>query len=145
MSGKSLKLKAILIIAALATLLTLASCIVTSHDFGVEISSDDFNENPHSIRNDFQMEVNDKLRVKLSANPTTGFEWSYEMSGDDVLKEEDHDYEEPKEGLMGASGMDVWTFEATEKGTSQVIMKYGRPWEGGEKATWTYTINVTVK
>jgi len=140
-----MKSRIILIIATLATLLTLVSCIVTSQALGVEISGDRFTEEPHSIRNDFQMEVNDKLTVKLRSNPTTGFEWTYKTSGDTVLKEEDHDYEEPKEGLMGASGMEVWTFEAFEKGTTEVIMEYGQSWEGGEKGVWTYTITVTVK
>ncbi|MFC2059345.1 protease inhibitor I42 family protein [Chloroflexota bacterium] len=141
-----MKSRTILIIATLATLLSLASCIVTSQALGVEIACDRFTEDPHSIRNDFQMEVNDKLTVKLCANPTTGFEWTYETSGDTVLKEEDHDSEEPeKEGVMGASGTEVWTFEAFEKGTTEVIMEYGQQWEGGEKGVWTYTITVTVE
>lgn len=68
----------LLLIAILS--LNLVSCFVTSHDTHVEISCNDFMENPTSARNDFTMEVGDKLYITLCSNPTTGFEWSYEMS-----------------------------------------------------------------
>jgi predicted secreted protein len=126
-------------------LLALSSCIVTSRLTNVEISCDEFAESPHSIRNEFQVEVGDKITVKLCSNPTTGFQWDYEMTKEDVLKEEDRDFEEPEGDVTGAAGIDVWTFEAVEKGTTEVQMEYSQPWEGGLKAEWTYTITVTVE
>jgi len=66
--------------------LSLLSCIITSRAIGVEISCDEFNENPHNIRNEFQIEIGDKITVKLCSNPTTGFQWKYEAVGDIVLQ-----------------------------------------------------------
>ena len=141
-----MKVRIILIFLMLAASLSLLSCIITSRAIGVEISCDEFNENPHSIRNEFQVEIGDKITVKLCSNPTTGFQWKYEIIGDTVLKEEDHDFEEPEgKGLVGAAGKEIWTFEAVEKGTTEVRMEYSRPWEGGEQAEWTYTFTVTVE
>ena len=140
-----MKVRIILIFLMLAASLSLLSCIITSRAIGVEISCDEFNENPHSIRNEFQVEIGDKITVKLCSNPTTGFQWKYEIIGDIVLKEEDHDFEEPESNVPGAAGIEVWTFEAVEKGTTVVRMVYSQPWEGGEKAVWTYTIAVTVE
>ena len=133
-----------LIVIGILTLTTL-SCIITSRDINVEITCDDFAENPTSSRNDFEMEIGDKLYVVLCSNPSTGFEWSYEMSDDSVIKEEDHDFEEPDSNLPGAAGKETWTFEAVDKGTTIIDMDYSQPWEGGIKQEWTYRITVTVK
>lgn len=141
-----MKVRIILIFLMLAASLSLLSCIITSRAIGVEISCDEFNENPHSIRNEFQVEIGDKITVKLCSNPTTGFQWKYEIIGDIVLKEEDHDFEEPEgEGVVGAAGEEIWTFEAVKQGTTEVRMEYSRPWEGGKQAEWTYTFTVTVE
>jgi len=125
--------------------LSMLSCIVTSRDTHVEISCDDFTENPTSVRNDFQIEIGDKIYVELCSNASTGFEWSYEMSGDNAVKEEDHDFEEPESDLVGAPGKETWTFEGIRKGTTVISMEYSQPWEGGMKGEWTYTINVVVE
>ena len=121
-----MKLRIIMMFVILIASLSLVSCI-TSHDFNVEISCDEFAENNHTM-NDFQAEIGDKIRVKLCSNPTTGFRWEYKMTGDIVLQEEDYDFEEPEgDGVAGAGGKEIWTFEAIEKGTTEVRMEYSRP------------------
>ena len=134
---------AVLIIIILA--LNLVSCFVTSRDIHVDISCNEFAENPTGIRNDFEMEIGDKLYVVLCSNPSTGFEWSYKMSDDSVIKEEGHDFEEPDSNLPGAAGKETWTFETVDKGTTMIDMEYSQPWEGGIKQEWMYRITVTVK
>ena len=137
-----MKLRIILIFTMLIASLSLSSCI-TSRDINIEITCDQFNEN-HHMRNDFQVEIGDKIRAKLCSNPTTGFKWEYEMSNLNVLKEEDYDYQEPEGDVVGAPGIEVWTFEAVAKGKTEVRMVYSQPWEGGIKGEWTYRINVAV-
>ena len=138
-----MKLRIILIFVVLVASLSLSSCI-TSRDINVEITCDQFHEN-HHMRNDFQVKIGDKIRTKLCSNPITGFKWEYEMSNENVLKEEDYDFEEPESDGVGAPGIEVWTFEAVAKGTTEVHLAYSQPWEGGEKEVWTYTITVTVE
>lgn len=135
--------KIALILIAVVALISASSC-VTSHDINLEISCEQFTENNHHS-DEFQMEVGDKIRVKLCSNPTTGFRWVYEMTVEDVLMEEDYDYEEPNTSVVGASGTETWTFEAAEKGITEVYLAYSQTWEGGEKEVWTYTITVTVE
>jgi len=118
---------------------------VTSRETHVEISCDDFTENPTSILNDFEIEIGDKVYVELCSNPTTGFEWSYEMSGDTAIKEEDHDFHAPEGDVPGASGKEEWTFEGVDEGTTEIFMEYSQPWEGGIKQEWTYRITITVE
>ena len=139
-----MKLRIFLIFTLFTTVLLLSSCIVTSHDFQEEISCNEFNENHHRS-GEFDVEVGDKIRVELCSNPTTGFQWDYQTTIEGVVKEEDHDFEEPKGNVPGAAGIELWTFEAVEKGTTEVQMEYSQPWEGGLKAEWTYTMTVTVE
>ena len=139
-----MKSRVILMSAIIAVLLLSTSCIVTSRDINVDISCDEFRAH-NNVRNDFQVEVGDKIRAKLCSNQTTGFKWEYEMSNENVLNEEDYDFEEPKGDVTGAAGIEVWTFEAISKGTTEVSMEYSRPWEGGEKAEWTYIMTVIVE
>ena len=139
-----MKVRIALVFLMLAVSLSLLSCVVTSRDINVDISCDEFRAN-HHVRNDFQVGIGDKIRAKLCSNLTTGFKWEYEMSNVNVLKEEDYDFEEPKSDVPGAAGVEVWTFEAVEKGTTEVRLEYCQPWEGGLKKEWTYTITVTVE
>jgi predicted secreted protein len=139
-----MRLKIFLIFTILTSLLVLSACIVTSHDFNVEISCDEFDESNHRS-DEFEVEVGDKIRLELCSGPTTGFQWDYKMTVEDILKEEDHDFEDPEGDVAGEAGIEVWTFEAIETGMTEVQMEYSQPWEGGLKAEWTYTVTVTVK
>jgi len=53
--------------------------------------------------------------------------------------------EDGKSPAPGTPGKEVWTFKTLKKGTTEVSMEYSRPWEGGEKAEWTFDLVVTVK
>ena len=138
-----MKLRIMLVIAILAILLSSLSCI-NSRSINVEISCDQFSQNKN-LRNEFQAGIGDKITITLCSNRTTGFQWGYKTTVENVIKEEDHDFQEPKGNVVGAAGKEVWTFEAVGKGTTEIQMEYSRPWEGGEQAEWTYTVTVTVE
>jgi predicted small secreted protein len=69
-----MKMKVIAITTLLLLSLSLSSCIVTSQLINVDISCEEFRENPKSTINDFQIELGDKITVELCSNPTTGFQ-----------------------------------------------------------------------
>ena len=87
-----------------------------------------------------------ELIVDLAANPSTGYSWTQPAIGTPaVITQIDSKYVAPETKALGAAGVQVWTFKASEKGTTTVKMDYSRPWEGGEKAEWTFTLTVTVQ
>ncbi len=139
-----MKLRVFLTFTLFTAALLLSSCVVTSHDYNVEISCDEFSENNHRS-GEFEVEVGDKIRLELCSNPSTGFQWIYKTTIENVVQEEDHDFEPPEVDVPGAAGVELWTFEAVEKGTTEVQMEYSQSWEGGLKAEWTYTMTVTVE
>jgi inhibitor of cysteine peptidase len=124
-------------------------CSPVPKQVSVEASCDDFYEH-QAISQEVQVAVDGSLTVTLCSNPTTGFEWeSASISDQTVLQEVDHKFEASEAtgdgSAVGAPGRDVWTFQALKKGTSTISMEYSRPWEGGEKAEWTFVLTAVVK
>jgi len=115
----------------------------------LEVSCDEFGSENHTSR-EAEMSVGSLLAVTLCSNPTTGFQWSEtaEISDPSILEQVSHKYI-PLEGgqspQVGTAGQEVWAFKALETGTSTVYMEYSRPWQGGEKAVWTFELTVTVE
>ena len=141
-----MKAKLVLICAVGVLSLFLFACAPVAKQASVEVSCDDFSQQPH-LSKQVEVAAGGTLTVTLCSNPTTGFEWeSARISDQAVLQEVDHRFESPEaENIVGAAGKDVWTFRALKKGTSTVSMEYSRPWEGGEKGEWTFNLTVTVK
>jgi len=46
------------------------------------------------------------------------------------------------ENIVGGAGKEVFTFRTLKKGVSTIDFEYSRPWEGGEKAQWTFKLEV---
>lgn len=112
----------------------------------IEISYDDL-LNQKQISRSTSLAVGDFLQVSLGASPSTGFTWEEKLliSDPKVLTQTGHEVIAPKQDQPGASGSEVWMLQATGPGNSTVSTTYGRPWPGGEKDSWVFSVNVTVK
>jgi inhibitor of cysteine peptidase len=144
--GNGMKAKLIMVGLMVVTVMALLACSATPKEASVQVSTDDF-MNQKNISQQVDVPNGGSLTVTLGSNPTTGFKWSEEAQVSDsaVLKQMEHKYVAPDGKLMGAAGDEVWTFKALKKGVATVTLEYSRPWEGGEKGEWTYTLTVTVK
>jgi inhibitor of cysteine peptidase len=134
----------ILPVVILGICLLLVSSCTTSHDYNLEVTCEDFTDNPNN-ESEFTLEVGDKIRIELCANPSTGYEWDYEMTVDGIVAEEDHDYDEPEDDLVGAPGTEFWTFEAVNSGNTEITMEYAPPGAGNTEDSWTLVMVVTVQ
>ena len=144
-----MKSKLILMCAIVAISLCLFAGCGAPKQASVEVSCDDFYQHQH-ISQEVEVAVDGSLTVTLCSNPTTGFQWSEsaQISDPTVLEQTDHKFVPPPERpepVEGEAGKEVWTFKALKKGTTEVSLEYSRPWEDGEKATWTFVLTVTVK
>jgi inhibitor of cysteine peptidase len=135
----------ILVVAALIVLvMSFVSCSGSALMINIDVSCDQFEQRSPDLENEFDIEVGDKIKAKLCANPTTGYSWDYVLPDESVMKFESHEYMEPDTDLVGASGTDVWIFKAVKAGEVVIKMEYSRPWENGTETERTYTMDVTV-
>jgi inhibitor of cysteine peptidase len=119
----------------------------TSDKYLVNITDKDFNGNANIIRN-VEVKTGDIFTIALDSNATTGFQWTAEanIANTAVLEQTAHDYIAPNNSdLVGAPGIEEWTFKALKAGMTTIAMSYDRPWAGGEKGIRTFELNVTVK
>ncbi|MFC2035398.1 protease inhibitor I42 family protein [Chloroflexota bacterium] len=136
----------------LVTLVGLVGCTSADDQTSkawVEITCDEFSANNHFSQG-MEVRVGEEFEVKLCSNPTTGFKWSEDsqISDPTVLKQKNHEFVGPESEPPpppGTPGQEIWIFETLKQGTTEIYFKYSRPWEGGEKSEWTFTMNVSVK
>ena len=104
-----------------------------------------FSESGH-LTWDVNTQMGDSLLITLCSNPTTGFQWqdSADISDENILKQINHRFIPDGGNMLGASGKEEWILSSLKKGTSIVVWKYSRPWDGGEKKEWSLTATVIV-
>lgn len=85
------------------------------------------------------------LVVRLPANPSTGYVWSYAVAGDDVLRLETVSGESAgAKGMVGAPGEQVWSFRAQGAGRAVLTYVYERAWEKNTPPAKTFTLTIEV-
>ncbi|HEY5629987.1 MAG TPA: protease inhibitor I42 family protein, partial [Candidatus Limnocylindrales bacterium] len=52
--------------------------------------------------------------------------------------------EQGPSSVVGAPTATTFLLKAAHAGDATVTLSYSRPWAGGEKDVWTYTLHVTV-
>ncbi len=140
-----MKVRMIPVFVMLILSLWIAAC-APSAGTSVNVTCADFGNQAH-ISRQLTVPAGDTFTVTLCSNATTGFQWSEsaQISDQTVVQQTGHEFVSPeKTGVVGAPGNEVWNFKALKKGTSTITLDYGRPWEGGEKGVWIFTLTVTV-
>ena len=112
----------------------------------IEITLDEFMAQNDVVKS-VEISHPGSLTVKLGSNPTTGYGWEEaNISNTAVVTQASREFVGPENtGMVGAGGTDVWVFDSKNVGNATIKFNYSRPWEGGEKGTFTLTINLTVK
>ena len=80
---------------------------------------------------DIVVNAGDSFIIALESNPTTGFEWMAEIEGDHIsyLGKEFVSAHDADTNVVGAGGMEYFTYKAESKGSSDVLFSYARTWE----------------
>jgi inhibitor of cysteine peptidase len=144
--GVPVKLRLLSLFVLLIPAFWLAACAPLTGGTPVVVSCDVFNQQPHQTKQ-VSVTAGDSFSVTLCSNATTGYQWSdtAQISDLTVIEQLSHETLAPQNTkIVGAPGSEMWTFKALKKGTTTIHMDYSRPWEGGEKGTWTFDLTVTV-
>ena len=86
----------------------------------------------------------DKAAVLLLENPTTGYQWTCQMSAEGILTLEQDEYLPPAEALEGAGGQHLWVWSGAKAGDVTLTFAYARSFEPdvAPDASVTYTFSV---
>jgi uncharacterized protein YggE/predicted secreted protein len=87
--------------------------------------------------------ANEEFQITLDSNPSTGYQWQVRSIDETVARLVNDEYIPPASGLVGASGEQVFTFEALEEGKTTIKLEYVRPWEPESPAS-VYSVDVIV-
>ncbi len=86
--------------------------------------------------------------LSLKSNQTTGYQWQLDGPLDEkVVRYESKEYkaDQSRAGQnVGAGGVEIWKFKAVGKGSTDIRMKYVRPWEKDTKPAEQRVFKVTV-
>jgi inhibitor of cysteine peptidase len=143
-----MKIKALFSILIAILALSLPGCVQRDRVLEKQLTYDDFTKNKNQATSTQIVNVGNTIKITLPSNPSTGFRWELaDVSDNTVLKwDGESQYILPENnGAVGASGQEIWTFQAMKRGTSTISLAYSRPWEGGTKNEWTLNMPVHVE
>jgi inhibitor of cysteine peptidase len=95
-----------------------------------------------------QLAQGGKLIVALASNPTTGYSWSVGESSDAALVLQGEPQYVPAGSttpVAGAGGTEVFTFEAQDAGTANLVLEYRRPFEPDAAPEQTFSVTVEIR
>ncbi len=90
-------------------------------------------------------EVNQQFVIALGSNPSTGYSW--QVSYDEAMLElvgGESKYKEAGGGLLGAGGVEYFSFKALKTARTEVTLVYKRPFEEPtpQDLTKVFTIHI---
>jgi predicted secreted protein len=88
--------------------------------------------------------IGEEFKIELVSNPSTGYEWNVTQIADErIANMTSSEYVPPDSDLLGASGKQVFTFEALENGTTTITLEYARPFEDSPISRHVVTVTVS--
>lgn len=92
------------------------------------------------------LQTGEEFTVQLESNPSTGYAWTLDGAlPANVEQVGEPEYVAPGMDAVGAAGMDLWKFRATEAGTGEVYLRYWRSFDPETENEKTFTVEVTVR
>lgn len=90
--------------------------------------------------------TSDEKTIQLKGNPTTGYNWFYQISDESVIAVEEYVKYLGDDMVVGAPSMFTYTITSLKPGQATLHFEYKRPWETVEPVeTKEYIITVDEK
>ena len=85
------------------------------------------------------------MDLYFPANPTTGYEWSYEVENPEVVELEGKYFPDGFSGLIGSGGSQWYRIRGLSEGVTSVTFRYARSWESEAITTYLYRMQVDTR
>ncbi len=120
---------AILLLICCSTVAYAATQVVTDKDKGSTV----------------HLKSGDVLEVRLSSNPTTGYEWYVHKQSTTLLKLSGQSQTEATQPGVGRPIVQIFKFETRGKGTGVLLLHYVRSWEKPDPNEEQFDLHVTIE
>ena len=131
-----------------AVLIGVVNLLAVCGDRGTPEYPDEVQLTDSDIGSSVKLALGGELIVALASNITTGFSWSVgEQTGQQIEPHGEPRYVPPGSTtpVAGASGRQIFTFEAKSTGTAKLVLEYMRPFEPGVAPEKTFSVTVDVR
>lgn len=69
--------------------------------------------------------TNNTLKISLDSNPSTGYNWKYEVDNDDIITiKQSYDNSECPEDVDGCGGQEIFLINGVKQGKATMNLKY---------------------
>ena len=97
---------------------------------------------------DYSVKTGQTFILSLAGNPTTGYSWDFSQPVDNKLLQlvTNNAYQSDASSgqtIVGQGGRSYWEFKALQPGTTEIELRYARPWESVQPAK-TFKITITI-
>ena len=107
-------------------------------------------QNPMTFRKEdhgktVEIVVGDEFFISLEANPTTGFTWALTKMDTNLIEQVGDVSFNARSDLLGAPGIQTFTFTCLQTGTRLLEMIYHQPWDTktAPADTFSLTLHIT--
>ena len=73
-----------------------------------------------------------ELKINLYSNSSTGYEWTYKVSNEDIINISKSYKTNCPSDVAGCGGENVYTIKPLKEGKVTITFKYARSWESSE-------------
>lgn len=87
--------------------------------------------------------VGETMSIRLPENATTGYRWAPEKLDESLLELCSADPDYPP-GAVGSGGDVTFTLRGKESGTTELVLKNWRHWEGDASITGRFRLHIKV-
>ncbi len=89
--------------------------------------------------------INDRVRIQLEGNPTTGFVWESDHLDTTMLEPVGQPKFTPNNNLAGGNGTFTFTFKALKMGVTNLHLIYYRPFEKNTPPARIFAITTDIQ
>ena len=92
-----------------------------------------------------QVSSGEHIIVRLGENPTTGYGWAIDQINPEVVSPIGSDYAPASGSGIGGGGERTFAFTAVKAGSSQILLKLWRKWEGDKSVRQRFGVTIQVQ
>ncbi|MBT8491085.1 MAG: protease inhibitor I42 family protein [Deltaproteobacteria bacterium] len=145
MKGLKRTIYSIVFIIALLVLSSCAQCNQTGQSPMIN-SSHNMTLTEKDNGTQVQVTHGDIVKLRLEANPSTGYSWQITENNPELLKPLGKpEYEESEHTLIGQVEHQIFRFKAVSPGTAMLKLLYYREWEKGKAPEKSYRVTVEIR